>query len=82
MTLDDLFEDSDFFGSQDSFFHGSHFKHHMHNHRNMHAKHNQMHNMIFENMERHSNINSNQGGNCKTVTQRVGNMVTQYTTCS
>lgn len=75
-NFDDLFSDfdepedqgfGDFFGSQDSFF-GSHFGGGDMPHAHVHS-------------QKHMFSSSN-NGRCKTVTQRVGNMVTTYTQCS
>lgn len=56
------------FGSRSSFF-GSHYGHNQHN--------------SFQNQESHSSGYSEfSSGRCRTVTQRVGNMVTTYTQCS
>ena len=79
MNLDDLFGDS--FGSHDSFFHSGHFRqhqqHHIKHNQRAHRNHQHMHNIVFDDFS-----SFQQEQNCKTVTQRVGNMVTQYTTCS
>ncbi|XP_035224979.1 dnaJ homolog subfamily B member 9-like [Stegodyphus dumicola] len=75
-NFEDLFSDfepeeeqfgfHDFFGSQDSFF-GTHFQ--RGGSRQVHT-----HSQTYS--------SSSHGGRCKTVTQRVGNMVTTYTQCS
>ncbi|KAF4532914.1 hypothetical protein B566_EDAN001518 [Ephemera danica] len=58
------------FGDGSSFF-GSHFSSHFNSHNAHHdSKHSSQH------------VHSSGGQTCRTVTQRVGNMVTQYTQCS
>ncbi|CAL4122519.1 unnamed protein product [Meganyctiphanes norvegica] len=83
------------FGSQDSFFGGfqqntDHMRRHQEAHmraQNMHHGHqqqqqqNNFHNAHNVHMNRRSGSFGG-GKSCKTVTQRVGNMVTTYTTCS
>lgn len=69
---DQFFGDFDPFGSGSSFF-GSH--HHGHDHGDHHAHH--VHAHSYAESSSHSGSR-----NCKTVTRRVGNMVTTYTQCS
>lgn len=84
------------FGSHDSFFGGGHFQHadHMRRHQEAHNRARQHHQGTFAHAQafanadgHHQNIRFSAGGGgagrtCRTVTQRVGNMVTTYTTCS
>ncbi|KAG8201556.1 hypothetical protein JTE90_011230 [Oedothorax gibbosus] len=60
------FDEDDFFGSQDSFF-GSHFGG----------------NEDGRNIRSHrESFSSSSSGRCRTVTQKIGNMVSTYTQCS
>lgn len=75
-----FFEDHHSFGDGSSFF-GSHFGGHSDHHENHYAHHQQAH-------QGHSQRPRNQGSHfseqraCKTVTQRVGNVVTTFMQCS
>ncbi|KAG7173155.1 dnaJ homolog subfamily B member 9-like isoform X2 [Homarus americanus] len=88
----------DIFGSHDSFFGGGHFQHaeHMRRHKEAHRRAHQenffnQHQHQFRQDDIHQENNIHQGTfaqagasgkTCRTITQRVGNMVTTYTTCS
>ncbi|XP_061187455.1 dnaJ homolog subfamily B member 9-like isoform X1 [Saccostrea echinata] len=62
--------------------HHAHHTHHRNLHHNLHHMHNNMHGN-FGNMRMHSSgFHSSGGRTCRTVTQRVGNMVTTHTECS
>lgn len=93
MDIDDFFGGRggggfghDAFGSHDSFFGGGHFQHadHMRRHQQAHKKAHfgggQAH--AFHQQQRRFSGGNSGGRTCRTVTQRVGNMVTTYTTCS
>lgn len=95
MDMEDFFGGGfgDAFGSHDSFFGGGHFQHadHMRRHQDAHQRaQNQHRHTTFSHNQNahHQNIRFSAGGGggggsrtCRTVTQRVGNMVTTYTTC-
>ncbi|XP_063607967.1 dnaJ homolog subfamily B member 9-like isoform X2 [Penaeus indicus] len=75
----------DAFGSHDSFFGGGHFQHtdHMRRHQQAHNRAHfggQAH--VFQQQQKRFSSGGSGGRTCRTVTQRVGNMVTTYTTCS
>lgn len=91
MDMEDFFGSSfggDHFGSHDSFFGGGHFQHadHMRRHHEAHQRAQQQHQFHQQGGNFHHQAHFNQRGGsggrtCRTVTQRVGNMVTTYTTC-
>lgn len=91
MDMEDFFGGSfggNHFGSHDSFFGGGHFQHadHIRRHREAHQRahqqrHYQQHHGHFQ-QGTHAQSGASGGRTCRTVTQRVGNMVTTYTTCS
>ncbi|XP_002730538.1 dnaJ homolog subfamily B member 9-like [Saccoglossus kowalevskii] len=77
----DMFGDmfgSQKFGGGDGFhfnFQHGHQQQHNHQHRETHTK-------AHHNVHRKMNTHHSGGRTCRTVTQRVGNMVTTYTDCS
>ncbi|XP_042873955.1 dnaJ homolog subfamily B member 9-like isoform X2 [Penaeus japonicus] len=87
-NFDDLFRDFDFdndFGNFADFggfedFHADHMRRHQQAHKKAHFGGGQAH--AFHQQQRRFSGDSSGGRTCRTVTQRVGNMVTTYTTCS
>ncbi|KAB7497215.1 hypothetical protein Anas_03601 [Armadillidium nasatum] len=88
LNLDDLLDRGEHFGSSfgshDTFFGQGHFNQHFNSH---HKHHNNAHNNHHHHERtfqsgRSTSYSSSEKRNCETVTQRVGNMVTRYTTCS
>lgn len=94
---DDMFEDDHFGGPQFKYSQDAnrHFQHHQqqHFHRHPHSQQNQNQNQHFHNQHSlhqfHSSFNNGQAHNgfhnkpgCRTVTQRMGNTLTTFTTCS
>lgn len=96
MDMEDFFGGSfggHHFGSHDSFFGGGHFQHadHMRRHQEAHQRAHQQHRFHNQqppppppdlNQANFAHSGATGGRTCRTVTQRVGNMVTSYTTCS
>ncbi|KAK7007056.1 DnaJ subfamily B member 9 [Halocaridina rubra] len=85
-NFDDLFNDFDNFPNFGSFqkdFHADHMRRHQeaHNRAQHHSTFDEGQNVHHQNI-RFSAGGGGSGRTCRTVTQRVGNMVTTYTTCS
>ncbi|XP_063607968.1 dnaJ homolog subfamily B member 9-like isoform X3 [Penaeus indicus] len=86
-NFDDLFKDFEFdsdFGNFADFghfgdFHTDHMRRHQQAHNRAHFG-GQAH--VFQQQQKRFSSGGSGGRTCRTVTQRVGNMVTTYTTCS
>ncbi|XP_066980039.1 dnaJ homolog subfamily B member 9-like isoform X2 [Macrobrachium rosenbergii] len=93
-NFDDLFAEFENFGGFGNGFHSDFHADHMRRHQEAHNRARQHHQGTFAHAQafanadgHHQNIRFSAGSGgagrtCRTVTQRVGNMVTTYTTCS